>query len=48
MSDAYIESVSARYIELYESITGETFRKADLTNIQERIGTNVSEYLNSI
>ena len=45
MSDEYIESVSERYIELYENITGETFVKADVSNIQERIETNVLEYL---
>lgn len=48
MSDAYIESVSERYIELYESITGETFEKVDVSNIHERIGTNVAAYLNAI
>ncbi|WP_420322332.1 phosphoribosylaminoimidazolesuccinocarboxamide synthase [Flagellimonas sp.] len=48
MSDEYIESVSDRYIELYESITGEIFQKADVSNIHERIGQNVSNYLNSI
>lgn len=48
MSDEYIESVSERYIELYESIMGEAFEKADVSNIQERIGQNVSSYLNSI
>lgn len=48
MSDTYIESVSERYIELYESITGENFSKADTYNLQERIGQNVSTYLNSI
>ena len=45
MSDAYIETVSARYIELYENITGETFVKADISNIQERIEENVLRYL---
>ncbi len=45
MSDAYIESVSERYIELYENITGETFVKADVSNIQERISNNVLAYL---
>ncbi len=45
MSDAYIESVSDRYIELYENITGETFEKADVSNIQQRIETNVLAYL---
>ena len=45
MSDAYIQTVSERYIELYENITGETFVKADVSNIQERIEVNVLEYL---
>lgn len=45
MSDEYIETVSERYIELYENITGETFVKADVSNIQERIEGNVLEYL---
>lgn len=47
MSDAFIESVSERYIELYENITGETFVKADISNIHERIGVNVFEFLNN-
>ena len=41
MTDAYIETVSERYIELYENITGETFIKADVSNIQQRIESNV-------
>jgi len=45
MNEEYINSVSERYIELYEKITGEDFVKADLTNIEARIETNVSEYL---
>ena len=45
MSDEYIETVSERYIELYEKIMGETFVKADVSNIQERIETNVLAYL---
>ena len=45
MSDKYIESVSERYIELYENITGEPFIKADVVNIQERIEANVLAYL---
>ncbi len=47
MSDAYIETVSERYIELYENITGEKFVKADLSDIQSRIETNVLNYLAS-
>lgn len=45
MSDEYIETVSERYIELYENITGETFVKADISNIQDRIEANVLRYL---
>jgi phosphoribosylaminoimidazole-succinocarboxamide synthase len=45
MSDSYIETVSERYIELYENITGETFVKADVSDIQGRIETNVLAYL---
>jgi phosphoribosylaminoimidazole-succinocarboxamide synthase len=48
MSEEYIASVSERYIELFESITGETLEKANVSNIQERIGTNVSDYLSSM
>ncbi len=45
MTDEYITSVSERYIELYENITGEKFIKADISNIQERIEKNVLTYL---
>ena len=45
MSDEYIESVSERYIELYENITGETFVKSDISNIETRIENNVLDYL---
>jgi phosphoribosylaminoimidazole-succinocarboxamide synthase len=45
MTDEYIETVSERYIELYEKILGEKFIKADIDNIEERIDNNVSAYL---
>lgn len=45
MSDSYIESVSERYIELYENITGERFVKADIENITRRIEQQVNAYL---
>jgi phosphoribosylaminoimidazole-succinocarboxamide synthase len=44
MSDEYIETVSERYIELYENITGEKFVKADVSDIHQRIERNVLEY----
>jgi phosphoribosylaminoimidazole-succinocarboxamide synthase len=45
MTDEYIQTVSERYIELYENILGEKFVKADISNIDERIEKNVLEYL---
>jgi len=45
MTDTYIETVSERYIELYENILGEKFVKADISNINERIEKNVLAYL---
>ena len=48
MSDDYIETVSERYIELYENITGETFVKADVSDIQTRIESNVLTYLKTL
>ena len=48
ITDAYAESVSERYIELYEHITGETFKKAaDSDDLAARIEKNVSEWLTS-
>ncbi|MEX2349759.1 MAG: phosphoribosylaminoimidazolesuccinocarboxamide synthase [Flavobacteriaceae bacterium] len=45
ISDEYVHTVSERYIELFEKITGETFVKADVSDISERIEKNVLEYL---
>ena len=45
MSDDYINTVSERYIELYENITGSPFVKADTTYISQRIEENVLRYL---
>jgi len=46
MTPAYCESVSERYIELYEHITGEKFIKSDLHHLLERIKNNIDAYLN--
>ena len=45
MTDAYCDSVSDRYIELYEHITGEPFVKTDDSDLSERIRKNVEAYL---
>ncbi|MCO5260166.1 MAG: phosphoribosylaminoimidazolesuccinocarboxamide synthase [Crocinitomicaceae bacterium] len=45
MPDSFVETVTERYIELYERITGKTFVKADTSNIEERIYNNVVNFL---
>ena len=46
ITDEYAQSVSERYIELYEHITGTTFVPADSEgDIQQRIERNVTEWL---
>ncbi|GHT89245.1 phosphoribosylaminoimidazole-succinocarboxamide synthase [Bacteroidia bacterium] len=47
MTPEYCESVSERYIELYEKITGEKFVKAETSNVAERIEKNIQSYLKS-
>ena len=49
MTDEIIQSISDRYIELYEHITGTRFEKADYTdNVYERIETNVRNMLSRL
>ena len=45
MTDEIVTSISERYIELYEHITGEKFVKEDTSNIAERIEKNVTKHL---
>ncbi len=48
ITDEYAQSVSDRYIELYEHITGTKFAPADSEgDIQQRIERNVTEWLNN-
>lgn len=44
MSDKYIQSVSERYIELYEYITGKKFQKADLSDVATRMQQNLDKF----
>ena len=48
ITDEYAESVSERYIELYEHIVGEKFVKAEDADLAARIEKNVSDYLASL
>lgn len=45
MTPEFCESVSQRYIELYEHITGKKFVKAEEHDLEERIKNNVNAYL---
>ena len=45
MTDEFVNSVSERYIELYEKITGEKFVKDESDNILDRIENNVKNML---
>jgi phosphoribosylaminoimidazole-succinocarboxamide synthase len=47
MSNDFVNSVSERYIELYENITGDQFVKADIKDVAARIEKNITEYINS-
>jgi len=45
MNEEFVGSVSDRYIELFENITGDTFEKSDASKIQSRIENAVNEFL---
>ncbi len=45
MTDEFVNQVSERYIELYESITGDKFVKADVSDVLNRVEKNVTDYL---
>ncbi|MCB0480813.1 MAG: phosphoribosylaminoimidazolesuccinocarboxamide synthase [Flavobacteriales bacterium] len=45
MPDEFVKTVSERYIELYESITGKSFEKANVQDIETRVEANVLKYL---
>lgn len=45
MTDEKVNSISDRYIELYENITGETFKKEDTSNVLQRVEENVMQFL---
>ena len=45
MDEAFVNSVSERYIELYENITGEKFIKSDADNVIQRVSNNIQHFL---
>ncbi len=48
MTPEFVQSVSERYIELYEHVTGRKFEKAPETDLSGRIATNVLDCLNNL
>ena len=48
MDEALIDSVSERYIELFENITGDQFVRSDLNDIEGRIENNINAFLKSL
>lgn len=48
MDEAKVQSISERYIELYEKITGNTFVKSSATNVYERVESNILKSLKDL
>ncbi len=45
MTEAFVNQVSERYIELFEKITGEAFVKGDLSDVLTRVENNITRWL---
>ena len=45
MTDEIVDSISDRYIELFEKITGEKFQKAETNQLENRIEKAINAYL---
>src|ERR1017187_6198246 len=45
MTDEVVKQISDRYIELYENILGEKFKRADATNVLARVEANINSFL---
>ncbi|MFY0625071.1 MAG: phosphoribosylaminoimidazolesuccinocarboxamide synthase [Reichenbachiella sp.] len=45
MTEEKVNSISERYIELYEKITGQAFKRGELDNIEDRIKQNIAKSL---
>lgn len=45
MTDLFVNQVSERYIELYESITGSAFERSDISNVTSRVERNILKFI---
>jgi len=48
MPDSFVNEISDRYIELFETVTGQSFQKESTENILDRIETNVLKFLKTL
>lgn len=48
ITDQFVDQISERYIELFENITGDTFVRADISKVTDRIEKNVVAYLKTL
>ena len=48
MNEQYCNSVAERYIELFEKITGDSFKKENVNNVYKRVENNILNYLEKI
>lgn len=48
MTDEFVDSVTDRYLELFEKVTGKKFEKASYQGVQERIETNIAQFLETL
>lgn len=47
MTDEYVNSVSERYIELYEKVVGKKFERAPIDSVEKRVETNINSFLST-
>lgn len=45
MDSAFVGTVSERYIELFEKITGKSFERSDVSDVMARVEKNILDYL---
>ena len=45
MTPAIVQSITDRYVELYEGITGDAFEKEETCDLASRIENHIKEYL---
>jgi phosphoribosylaminoimidazole-succinocarboxamide synthase len=47
MDNYFVNLVSERYVELFESITGQKFERADMSDVPKRVEENIKQFLDA-